>query len=365
MSMHTPSRSTGRLLHVTIANRASPPPQAPTRPAARTVARSLAVAVAGLAAACATSPNKATASLAQPQKTPGDAAQASAKAGAGAASEPKPAQPASVLPPGTREEARFAIEHGLFGEVGHLNITLTHPRADPAKASKGDGQPLVMAEASGRGGVWGLGKESRQLAAQFKSDTPHPHAWHVSRRYKGKNSRVEASQSREGRVELFKQADGKSDSRQTFTGQGPVFDPLGVLMLVRSGAVKTPTTVDVLDRRNLWQITIKPVGLQRAFGKGPQALAYSLKAKPLTWSRKPSKKRKTKRLTLWIANDEAHTPLGLKADTSMGEIRIPLTGFERRSLKSPPETPTDSLNDSPVQLQTRSLLTKAATAQSI
>ena len=238
----------------------------------------------------------------------------------GCASAPAPAPPpiaAVKAEPRLPEQLAYRITHSLAGHVGDLAFAVSVTRGP-------QGQKLWTGHGHGGGSFLGIGTKSR-FSTTFDPSTQHASAWTLHRDTGNAVILDECSQAQPGVITTHRQRSDRPEEWATLQAGAPTYDPLSFLMALRTrGAGKW--SVPVLEGRALWHVTATPLQVETIQwgGRVVKALRYNLHALPLDWQRQPSKTRKPRDFTVWLANTPERTPLVMKTSAPLGEVRLEL-----------------------------------------
>jgi hypothetical protein len=232
---------------------------------------------------------------------------------------PAPPQPTRPPPPpalAREERAQYRINFGLLGQLGELNINLT-------PGAGGLVQLLGQVKAS----LFGIGETEKRIVSEFDPTSNGARRW-TSLKLTGKNSVTDfARQTKPGTVALVRRRPGKPDQPETLVRQSTVMDPLTFILRMRLAPPRAPQVYEVLDGHGLWLLTIAPaVPVTGDFGR---ALRLEGKAEPVFWDGSYDDDRPRRKFTVWLSDDEFHTPLRLVMPLAVGEVRADLVTVTR------------------------------------
>jgi hypothetical protein len=230
---------------------------------------------------------------------------------------PAPARPPPPPALAREERARYRINFGMLGQLGELNLNLT-----PA-AQGGLVQLLGQVKAS----IFGIGETEKRIVSEFDPAAGGARRW-TALKLTGKNSVTDfARQPRPGTVALVRRRPGKPDQPETLVRQAAVMDPLTFILRMRLAPPRSPQVFEVLDGHGLWLLTIAPaVPVSGDLGK---ALRLEGKADPVFWDGSHDDDRPRRTFTVWLSDDELHTPLRLVMPLAVGEVRADLVTVTR------------------------------------
>jgi len=238
---------------------------------------------------------------------------------------PVPTGPAITIAPGHQESSRYRIEHGLFGEVGTIDIRIA-----------ADAQGWT-ATGTGTGAILGIGKRVQDIETHIDTRTLWPTRWQVHRKSSTRELTDFAHQASPGSVRIVRKRPGRRDEGAHFGDAQPVFDPLGFLIYMRAARLPAePLTLSLLDGQAYWQIALTPqpgedlkVGTQTH-----HTVKWTARAIPLDWQREPSQERSPKRFTLWVSDDEHRVPLRVEAESPLGNVNVVLVEATRGPIEA-------------------------------
>jgi len=232
---------------------------------------------------------------------------------------PPPPPPAPPPPPpalAREERAQYRINFGILGQLGELNINLT-------PGAGGLVQLLGQVKAS----LFGIGETEKRIVSEFDPALGGARRW-TSLKLTGKHSITDfARQTKPGTVALVRRRPGKPDLPETLVRQSAVMDPLTFILRMRLAPPRAPQVYEVLDGHGLWLLTISPaVPVTGDFGR---ALRLEGKAEPVFWDGSYDDDRPRRTFTVWLSDDELHTPLRLVMPLAVGEVRADLVTVTR------------------------------------
>jgi hypothetical protein len=235
---------------------------------------------------------------------------------------PAPARPAPPPALAREERAQYRINFGILGQLGELNLNLT-------PGSGGLVQLLGQVKAS----LFGIGETEKRIVSEFDSASGAARRW-TALKLTGKNSITDfARQTKPGTVALVRRRPGKPDQPETLVRQAAVMDPLTFILRMRLAPPRAPQVFEVLDGHGLWLLTIAPaVPVTGDFGR---ALRLEGKAEPVFWDGSYDDDRPRRTFTVWLSDDQFHTPLRLVMPLSVGEVRADLVTVSRNDPRPP------------------------------
>lgn len=221
-----------------------------------------------------------------------------------------------ALGPKGPESAHYTIRHAIVGELGQIALRLS-PVLPQQQQTQWQG------EGSASGSFLGIG-ESSTFVSQFNAITGLSTKWTIKRDIGSAVISDDCEQAEPGVVATHRIHSKKPENWQTLNAGAETTDPFGFLMRLRIHPPTVKSAVMVLDGRALWKVTTQPGQVESISVAGQQtsALRFELRSDPLDWHRNPSKTRTTQHLTIWLANTPTRTPLALKAESPLGNVRI-------------------------------------------
>src|SRR6185436_1192692 len=230
---------------------------------------------------------------------------------------PRPAAPSGPAALAREERAQYRINFGILGQLGELNLNLT------------PGKPGGAVELPGqvKASLLGLGETEKRIVSEFDPASQGARRW-TSLKLSGKSSITDfARQPTPGTVALVRRRPGRPDQPETLVRKAAVMDPLTFILRMRLAPPRTPQIYEVLDGHGLWLITIAPaVPVSGDLGR---ALRIEGKADPVFWDGSHDDDRPNRTFTVWLSDDELHTPLRLVMPLSVGEVRADLVTVTR------------------------------------
>jgi hypothetical protein len=232
---------------------------------------------------------------------------------------PTPPPPMAPPPPpalAREERAQYRINFGILGQLGELNINLT-------PGAGGVVQLLGQVKAS----IFGIGETEKRIVSEFDPTLQGARRWTSLKLTSGNSVTDFARQPKPGTVALVRRRPGKPDQPETLVRKAAVMDPLTFILRMRLAPPRTPQVFEVLDGHGLWLLTIAPaVPVTGDFGR---ALRLEGKADPVFWDGSHDDDRPRRSFTVWLSDDELHTPLRLVMPLSVGEVRADLVTVTR------------------------------------
>jgi hypothetical protein len=236
---------------------------------------------------------------------------------------PPPRQAAPVPAPlhaalALEERAQYRINFGMLGQLGELNLNLT-----PGQTGE-----MVRLLGQVKASLFGLGETEKRIASEVYVNGQGARRWTSLRVTSGKTVTDFARQTSPGTVALVRRRPGKPDQPETLVRKAVVMDPLAFILRMRLAPPRTPQVYEVLDGHGLWLLTISPA-TQVSGGDLGRALRLDGKAKPVFWDGSADDDRPSRSFTVWLSDDQFHTPLRLVMPLSVGEVRADLVTVSR------------------------------------
>jgi hypothetical protein len=115
---------------------------------------------------------------------------------------------------------------------------------------------------------------------------------------------------------------------------GPVLDPISALFALRSLPLRRAQELSfvVLAGNSLYRVELEVMGRERVYTKlGPRdALKLQGRGRRILDNGRPHpRKKKVRRVTLWLSADAARIPLRLRGDTKLGPLQANLSSYTR------------------------------------
>jgi hypothetical protein len=175
--------------------------------------------------------------------------------------------------------------------------------------------------------IFGIGETEKRIVSEFDPASLEARRW-TSLKLTGGNSITDfARQPKAGTVALVRRRPGRPDQPETLIRKATVMDPLTFVLRMRLHPPRTAQVFEVLDGHGLWLLTIAPaVPVAGDMGK---ALRLDGKADPVFWDGSHDDDRPRRTFTVWLSDDELHTPLRLVMPLSVGEVRADLVTVTR------------------------------------
>jgi hypothetical protein len=225
------------------------------------------------------------------------------------------------------ERARYRITYGWLGDVGDLTIDVR------PQAATGDVPPVLDARGFGTTSILGFGERSSSLTTKYDLARGLSVRWSWFRQRSGKSIDDTAEQSTPGQVHTLRRRQDEPDHAALLAAGEAVFDPLGLLMFLRTQGPRALDRVPVLEGRALWHVSVRPdpPTTVTSLGRSQSATVVHIEALPVRWDRQPdpATRRKPQRLTLTLANDPQRTPLFLRTSAGPAEVLVQLVSLDR------------------------------------
>jgi hypothetical protein len=143
-----------------------------------------------------------------------------------------------------------------------------------------------------------------------------------------------------GSADLDIERDGKQRKLKRKLPETGVYDPLGVLLVMRAwrAPVGTRTEFYTLGGQRLWRTELTALGaeeLRTPLGK-TMATKLSGVSTRLHASGQVDASKPPRRFTVWVSDDERRIPVKIRAHTELGDLDVTATSYDAPAPATPP-----------------------------
>jgi hypothetical protein len=261
-----------------------------------------------------------------------------------AAAPPSPAPappPALPAPLAMRETARYRVHYGLLGSVGELQLSIADEVRDGAAR-------LVRMGGTGEGSIFGFGRMRTRVQSEFDPALLGSRRW-ISARWKGDQAVTDTiDQPQPGSITLRRRrGEDPFEQTQQVRVLPPILDPVAFIARVRLAPPPAgrPQTLQVLEGRALWRVTLATAGVRELPDgrSGATALRIDGRAEPIFFDGRIDRDRPQRSFALWLTEDATRVPLRLSMPLGPGEVVVELVELLRQPR---PPSPTPALPSS-------------------